>query len=118
MKMGPKASADIPIKSFRSTGEWLGWLQKNHSRSAGIWLKILKKTSTGKSISYAEALEGALCYGWIDGQKKSYDADAWLQKFTRRGPRSTWSKINREKARTLIEQGRMQPAGLQAIERA
>lgn len=118
MKMGQTASGDTPIRSFNSAREWLGWLEKNHGRSAGIWLKISKKTSAGKSISYAEALDGALCYGWIDGQKKSYDADAWLQKFTPRGPRSIWSKINREKAQALIAQGRMQPAGLLAIERA
>jgi uncharacterized protein YdeI (YjbR/CyaY-like superfamily) len=69
-------------------------------------------------VSYQEALEVALCYGWIDGQKKSFDEESWLQKFTPRGPKSIWSKINRAKALELIEKGRMQAAGLAAIEKA
>ncbi len=118
MKAAQKESGEAPVLSFGTSREWLGWLQKNHASSAGIWMKIAKAGSTVKSISYAEALEGALCYGWIDGQKKGYDDAAWLQKFTPRGPRSIWSKINREKAQALIDAGRMKPAGLQAVERA
>ncbi|MGH9802318.1 MAG: YdeI/OmpD-associated family protein, partial [Blastocatellia bacterium] len=83
-----------------------------------IWMRLAKKASELKSANYAEALDVALCYGWIDGQKKSYDADSWLQKFTPRGAKSIWSKINREKAQELIEAGRMKPAGLKTIESA
>lgn len=118
MKAARKESGEAPVLSFRTTREWLGWLEKNHANSKGIWMKIAKGGSTVKSISYAEALEGALCYGWIDGQKKGYDSAAWLQKFTPRGPRSIWSKVNREKAQLLVDAGRMKPAGSQAIERA
>ena len=83
-----------------------------------MWLRIARTSSAIASVSYAEALEVALCYGWIDGQRKSCDAGTYLQKFTSRGPRSIWSKINREKAETLIRSGRMKPAGLQAVQRA
>ena len=93
-------------------------MDKNHAKSSGVWLQIAKKTADLKSVSYAEALEVALCYGWIDGQKNSWDESAWLQKFTPRGPRSIWSKINRTKAEKLIKSGQMQPAGLAAIDRA
>ncbi len=94
------------------------WLSKNHAKSPGVWLQIAKKDGSVKSVSYAEALEVALCYGWIDGQKKGFDASTWLQKFSPRGPRSIWSKINREKAEALIKSRHMQPAGLAAIEQA
>jgi uncharacterized protein YdeI (YjbR/CyaY-like superfamily) len=118
MKTGQQASGDTAILSFRTTRAWSSWLEKNHASSSGIWLKIARKGSAVKSISYDEALEGALCYGWIDGQKKGYNDEAWLQRFTPRGPRSIWSKVNREKAQALIDAGRMRPAGLQAVERA
>jgi uncharacterized protein YdeI (YjbR/CyaY-like superfamily) len=114
----PKTSTEIPVKLFRSQKDWTTWLSKNHAKSAGVWLKIAKKDGGIKSVSYAEALEVALCYGWIDGQKKGLDDSAWLQKFTPRGPRSIWSKINRKKAQELIKSGQMKPAGLAAIERA
>jgi uncharacterized protein YdeI (YjbR/CyaY-like superfamily) len=109
---------DIPMKLFKSREDWTRWLDKNHAKSAGVWMQIAKNTGDRKSVSYAEALEIALCYGWIDGQKKSWDESLWLQKFTPRGPRSIWSKINKAKAEKLIKSGRMQPAGLAAIERA
>jgi len=112
------ALGDTPILSFRTTREWLAWLQKNHASSAGIWLKIGKKGSAAASVSYAQALEAALCYGWIDGQKKGHDESAWLQRFSPRGPRSVWSKVNREKARALIGAGQMKPPGLKVIEQA
>lgn len=99
-------------KSFRT------WLGRNHSRSDGIWLRIFKKASGVKSITYAEALEEALCYGWIDGRKESLDAESWLQRFTPRRPRSVWSKVNTQHAERLIAEGRMQPAGLAQIEAA
>jgi uncharacterized protein YdeI (YjbR/CyaY-like superfamily) len=118
MKTPDKAATDLPIKSFRTPGDWLDWLAKNHAKSRGVWLKIAKKGSAAKSVAYEQALEASLCYGWIDGQKKGYDEGAWLQKFTPRGPRSIWSKVNREKAKALIASGQMKPAGLQAVERA
>jgi uncharacterized protein YdeI (YjbR/CyaY-like superfamily) len=103
---------------FKHRKDWLAWLNKNHAASSGIWMRLAKKESDLTSISYAEALEEALCFGWIDGQKKPFDKQSWLQRFTPRGPRSIWSRINRQKAQTLIESGRMRPAGVQAIERA
>ena len=98
--------------------DWERWLTGHHESSPGVWLMIAKKGSALTSVSYAEALEAALCHGWIDGQKQAHDSEAWLQKFTPRGARSIWSKINREKAEQLIASGRMMPAGLRAIENA
>jgi uncharacterized protein YdeI (YjbR/CyaY-like superfamily) len=109
---------DLPVLPFERQKDWAAWLDKNHAKSAGLWLKLAKKASGIKSVTYDEALEVALCYGWIDGQKKSHDETSWLQKFTPRGPRSIWSKINTEKAQRLIESGRMKPAGLKAVESA
>ena len=109
---------NLPILSFASQKKWEEWLAKNHQSSKGLWLKIAKKGAETSTGNYAEALESALCYGWIDGQKGALDEDFWLQKFTPRGPRSKWSKVNREKADALIENGRMKPAGLAEVERA
>jgi uncharacterized protein YdeI (YjbR/CyaY-like superfamily) len=114
----PRNSADLPTLPFERQKDWAAWLDKNHATSSGVWLKLAKKASGIKSVTYDEALETALCYGWIDGQKKSYDETAWLQKFTPRGARSVWSKINTEKAQRLIESGKMKPAGLKAVESA
>jgi uncharacterized protein YdeI (YjbR/CyaY-like superfamily) len=111
-------SAELPVRLFKDDASWETWLAKQHATSAGLWLRIAKAGSGVRSVSYAEALDVALCYGWIDGQKKSFDDTTWLQKFTPRGKRSMWSKINREKVQRLIESGRMQPAGLDAVERA
>ncbi len=108
----------LPILSFPSPKKWEEWLAKNHDTSKGLWLKIAKKGSETATVNYAEALEDALCYGWIDGQKGALDEQFWLQRFTPRGPRSAWSKVNREKALALIEAGRMKPAGLAEIEKA
>lgn len=94
------------------------WLAKHHASSAGVWLQIAKKDSGLASITYAEALEAALCHGWIDGQKNSMDTQYFLQKFTPRRARSTWSKVNCVKALALMESGAMQPAGLAEVERA
>jgi uncharacterized protein YdeI (YjbR/CyaY-like superfamily) len=118
MKPTESTSTGIPILLFEDEKEWAAWLNKNHDKSAGLWLRLAKKATGLKSVSYAEALEVALCYGWIDGQKKSYDDSSWLQKFTPRGQKSIWSKINREKAKGLIDSGKMKPAGLKAIESA
>jgi uncharacterized protein YdeI (YjbR/CyaY-like superfamily) len=109
---------DLPIIPFASRDAWRTWLEEHHATSSGLWLKIAKKESGKETVSYAEALEAALCYGWIDGQKASFDGDYWLQRFTPRRPRSKWSKINRQKATKLIEAGEMKPAGLREVERA
>jgi uncharacterized protein YdeI (YjbR/CyaY-like superfamily) len=118
VKSTPKNQSDLPIKLFEHQKDWAAWLKKNHAASTGLWLQVAKKASGIQSVSYDEAVETALCYGWIDGQKQSYDDQSWLQKFTPRGAKSIWSKINREKATKLIENGRMKPAGLKAIESA
>jgi uncharacterized protein YdeI (YjbR/CyaY-like superfamily) len=108
---------DLPILPFKTQRAFGAWLKKYYAKSPGVWLKLAKQGSS-PSVTYAQALEEALCYGWIDGQKQAFDEDWWLQKFTRRGPRSIWSKINRDKALALTAAGRMQPAGLAAIEAA
>lgn len=108
---------DLPVRHFRSAAAWEAWLGK-HPGAAGMWLKIAKKDAGIPSVTYAEALDVALCHGWIDGLKKSLDADFFLQRFTPRKPRSLWSKINVGKAMRLVEAGRMRPAGLREIEAA
>lgn len=109
-----------PLATLRckDTQAFTQWLAKHHVSSAGVWLQIAKKDSGLASITYAEALEVALCQGWIDGQKNAMDAQYFLQKFTPRRARSTWSKINCAKALALMESGAMQPAGLAEVERA
>jgi uncharacterized protein YdeI (YjbR/CyaY-like superfamily) len=102
---------DLPTLPFGSAADFEVWLEAEHAVSDGIWLKVGKKTAPGPSVSYAEALEVALCFGWIDGQKRSFDADYWLQRFTPRKAGSKWSKINTEKADALVAAGRMRPAG-------
>jgi uncharacterized protein YdeI (YjbR/CyaY-like superfamily) len=94
------------------------WLDEHHRKSSGIWLKIAKKGSGEKSVSYAEAIDVAICYGWIDGQKRALDDDHWLQRFTVRSPRSKWSKVNRDKAEAFIAAGEMTPAGLEQVDLA
>ena len=109
---------ELPIISFASQAEWTDWLAKHHDQSTGLWMKLAKKDSGIPSVTYEQAVESALCYGWIDGLKKSFDGQFWLQKFTPRGPKSIWSKINVEKAEKLIASGQMQPAGLKTVEAA
>ena len=110
--------ASLPTLSFAAPDAWAAWLAAHHASSKGVWLVIAKKASKARSITYAEALDVALAWGWIDGQKGKGDAASWLQKFTPRGRRSAWSRINREKATALIAAGTMQPAGLAEVERA
>jgi uncharacterized protein YdeI (YjbR/CyaY-like superfamily) len=110
--------ADLLVMLFDCQDDWAIWLAEHHATSTGIWLRIAKKASQLRSVSYAEALECALCFGWIDGQKKACDEGSWLQKFTPRRSKSIWSKVNREKAEILIQTGRMKPAGLKEVERA
>jgi uncharacterized protein YdeI (YjbR/CyaY-like superfamily) len=107
-----------PVLFFEKKEDWNNWLENNHSESKGIWIKIMKKASGIESLNYKEALEVALCYGWIDGQKNPFNDVAWLQKFTPRNPKSIWSKINKEKAELLIKEEKMRAAGLTAIENA
>jgi uncharacterized protein YdeI (YjbR/CyaY-like superfamily) len=107
-----------PIKAFKTTRAFADWLEKNHSKSAGIWMRIAKKDSGKKTINYAEGLEVALCYGWIDAHKRPESEATWLQRFVPRRPKSGWSKINRDKANALIESGQMRARGLAEIERA
>jgi uncharacterized protein YdeI (YjbR/CyaY-like superfamily) len=109
---------DLKIVSFKSAQEWEKWLAKNHASSQGVWLKIFRKDSQTPSVHYPDALDEALCYGWIDGQKAAFDDKAWLQKFCPRQVKSAWSKINVGHAERLIQAGRMKPAGLEKIEAA
>ena len=111
-------SNDLPVLAFASQSNWADWLAKNHDKSDGLWLKVAKKDSGIPSVTIVEALDMALCYGWIDGQRGSFDYKYYLQKYTPRRPKSTWSKINVEKVKRLITSGQMQPAGLAAIEAA
>ncbi len=105
-------------QSFSDQRAWADWLEANHASSRGLWLKLAKKATGIDSVSYDEAVESALCYGWIDGQKKALDDAWWLQKFTPRGPKSIWSQKNRQKAEELIADGVMAPAGRSAVEAA
>lgn len=114
----PATKPSLDIVAFRTVRAWARWLSANHDKCDGVWLRFFKKASNVPSVSYAEALEEALCYGWIDGQAKKYDADSYVQKFTPRRKRSVWSKLNVARALKLIEAGRMQPAGLHQIETA
>src|SRR5215211_7058505 len=108
----PTRSGELETRVFASAREWEAWLREHHDTAPGVWIKFARKGAGVPSVTYLEAVHAALCFGWIDGQARSLD-DAWyLQRFTPRRPRSTWSKRNREFAAALIEEGRMQPAGL------
>jgi uncharacterized protein YdeI (YjbR/CyaY-like superfamily) len=109
---------ELLILPFASQSKFADWLAKNHDKSTGVWMKLAKKDSGISSVTYMEAIDIALCYGWIDGQSKKFDEKYYLQKFTPRRPKSIWSKINVEKVERLIKSGQMQPAGLKAIEAA
>ena len=118
MKTPQTDNQSLPVHLFKNAKAWETWLQKHLNSPTGFWIRIAKKSAKLQSVSYQKALEVALCYGWIDGQKRTYDEQSWLQKFTPRGPKSIWSKINRAKALELIRGGRMKSAGLAAIESA
>lgn len=109
-------SSEYPIQFFEDQESWENWLEENHDRSSGIRLQIAKKQSGVVSLSYEEALESALCYGWIDSKKETFDEKTWLQRFTPRGAKSIWSKVNKEKAEFFIKNGRMKSSGMKAIE--
>jgi len=108
----------LPIIAFDTASAFETWLVNNLENAAGLWIKIFKKDSGVKTITYAEALDIALCYGWIDSQKQKFDEQAWLQKFCPRRAKSIWSKVNIGHVERLIKEGRMQPAGMKAIEKA
>lgn len=108
----------LPNELFERQQDWVIWLKNNYSTSPGVWLQLAKKDAGVQSVSYDEAVEVALCFGWIDGQKKAHSEQYWLQKFTPRSDKSVWSKINKAKALALIKAGKMKPPGLKEIERA
>jgi len=109
---------NIVVLEFRTSKEWIGWLAKNHAVSTGEWVRLAKKGCSRPMLGYKEALEAALCQGWIDAQTRGESETAWLKRFTPRGKKSIWSKINCAHALRLIEAGRMEPAGLEEVERA
>jgi len=109
---------DLQILSFKSPKAWASWLAKNHSTSSGLWLRLFKKDSGVATVTHAEALDEALCYGWIDGQLEKYDEKSWLRKFTPRRPKSIWSKRNVEHVNRLTQAGKMKPSGLKEVEAA
>jgi uncharacterized protein YdeI (YjbR/CyaY-like superfamily) len=117
----PSASAGpdgLAVRAFRSPTEWKRWLLREHARTKAVWVRFFKKGTGIKSITYAEALDEALCYGWIDGQARRFDEQSYLQRFTPRRQRSPWSKINRDHVARLTREKRMQPAGLAEVDRA
>lgn len=118
--MKKKTAAPKPAvkRLFKSKADWHAWLEKNHENDEGVWVHFGKKGTGAVTVSYDEALETALCFGWIDGQLRTHDEKTFVRKFTPRRARSIWSKVNRAKAERLIESGHMQPPGLKAIERA
>jgi uncharacterized protein YdeI (YjbR/CyaY-like superfamily) len=114
----PATDSQLETLEFASPKDFRTWLTMHHDTSNGIWLKIYKKNSAKATITYAEALDEALCFGWIDGQKKSLDPESWLQKFTPRRPKSGWSKANTEHVERLIKNKKMTPAGMKEVEAA
>jgi uncharacterized protein YdeI (YjbR/CyaY-like superfamily) len=110
--------SQLPVLSFSTSHAWHAWLEEHHADSSGVWLQFFKKASGVPTITYDQALDEALCYGWIDSQLKSFDEKSYLQKFSARRSKSIWSKRNREHIARLIQEGRMQPAGLAQVEEA
>jgi uncharacterized protein YdeI (YjbR/CyaY-like superfamily) len=106
------------IAQFQSTSQWEKWLAKNYSKSKGVWIRFFKKASDVSSINTSDALDVALCYGWITGQARPHDEKSWLGRFVPRRPKSIWSKINTKRAETLIRQGRMKSVGLKQVQQA
>ncbi|MEY2399776.1 MAG: hypothetical protein QOJ00_2950 [Actinomycetota bacterium] len=109
---------DDPIVYAESSAKFEAWMKANHASSDGIWLAIAKKAGAKRSVSYVEAVEVALCWGWIDGQKQKLDDDHSLQRFTPRRPRSKWSKVNVDRVAQLLAAGRMRASGLAEVEKA
>jgi uncharacterized protein YdeI (YjbR/CyaY-like superfamily) len=113
--MPKSVKKETPVLAFRTQKSFEVWLEKNHESAAGIWLRFYKKGSHTKTITYDEAVDAALCYGWIDSQVKKYDAQSYIQKFTPRGSKSIWSKINTQRVARLIKEKKMQPAGMKKV---
>ncbi len=111
-------NSDLPVLRLRTQAAWEAWLEKHHASAKGAWLTFAKKDSGKTMVTYAEAVESGLCFGWIDGQSKSVDSTYWVQRFTPRRPRSKWSQVNCGKATALLAAGRMRPAGIREMERA
>ncbi|HSW87588.1 MAG TPA: YdeI/OmpD-associated family protein [Candidatus Saccharimonadales bacterium] len=111
-------TTDLPIIAFVSQKDWEMWLETHHEKEQGIWIQFFKKNSGIVSITYMQAVETALCYGWIDSQAKSFDEKSYLQKFTPRRSKSIWSKVNTQRIERLLKEGKMKPAGLKQIEEA
>jgi uncharacterized protein YdeI (YjbR/CyaY-like superfamily) len=112
---GKANAAPGPVLALETPAQWRAWLAKNHAGSEGVWLQLYKKTSGRPSLTHAEALDEALCYGWIDSHKRPKDAVSWLQRFSPRRPRSNWSRINTQHVERLIAAGRMRTAGLREV---
>jgi len=112
------AAATEPTPHFDDVAAWESWLKKEHARATGVWMRIAKKGADRPSVSHPQALEVALCYGWIDALKRNDGPHHWVQRFTPRSARSIWSKINRDKVLALVEAGRMHAAGQKEIDRA
>jgi uncharacterized protein YdeI (YjbR/CyaY-like superfamily) len=110
--------AELPTVEAADRQAWREWLEANHAAPAGAWLKFAKKGAPSATVTYAEAIEEAICFGWIDGQVRRFDEHFYLQRFTPRRRGSKWSQINREKATRLLAEGRIRPAGLEQIEAA
>ena len=109
---------DAPQLAFASDADWEAWLEEHHADPLGVWVKIAKKSSGIPTVAYPDVLETALCFGWIDGQRKALDDRYFLQRFTPRRARSRWSQVNRDKVEALLKAGRMRPAGIAEVERA
>ena len=107
-----------PRLTFRDRNEWENWLARNGGTSTGVWLRLAKKGARQPTLTYEQAVESALCHGWIDGQKQTESEEYWLQRFTRRSAKSIWSRLNRDRADALVAAGRMLPAGMREIEKA
>lgn len=109
---------EMKVVAFKTPNAFEKWLAKNHNKATGIWLRFFRKDSGKATITYKEAVDEALCYGWIDGQANKYDDESWIQKFTPRGPRSIWSKRNTANIERLTSLEKMRPSGLEEVEKA
>ena len=116
--MASKSTLDYPIVELDSPSRWRNWLELNHAKVAGVWLKLYKKTSGKVTLTHTQALDEALCFGWIDGLGKKLDDQAWLLKFTPRRPKSVWSKRNKEHITRLTKAGKMHESGLNEVKKA
>jgi uncharacterized protein YdeI (YjbR/CyaY-like superfamily) len=117
-KFAKSSQPELPTLAFASAKEWEAWLERHHATAPGVWIKLAKKGSGIPSVTYMEAVNVGLCYGWIDSQSKSLDDHQYVQRFTPRRARSPWSKINRAKAEEFIAQGKMRPAGMREVQAA